>query len=193
MAVTCGFTELRHHAGHEPAGQRGCDVSEGDLNSGPAHGTGIHQRASDLAIVVPPRAAGTAAAASGYTRNPRRQHHTEHHRRPRRQLTHARLEAGRRMCANATTALDPIPRTRGGDHAGHDPTRAHRGAGGPGPPLRAVREAARRPVPGEARSRPPRRFLDAYVAGKLSRAYLAAVVGELVVIDRAVMIPARAA
>jgi hypothetical protein len=37
------------------------------------------------------------------------------------------------------------------------------------------------------------RFLDAYVAGRLSRAYLAAVVGELVVIDRAVMIPARAA
>jgi hypothetical protein len=36
------------------------------------------------------------------------------------------------------------------------------------------------------------RFLDAYVAGKLSRAYLAAVVGELVVIDRAVMIPAVA-
>ena len=34
------------------------------------------------------------------------------------------------------------------------------------------------------------RFLDAYVAGRLSRAYLAAVVGELVVIDRAVMIPA---
>lgn len=34
------------------------------------------------------------------------------------------------------------------------------------------------------------RFLDAYVADKLSRAYLAAVVGELVVIDRAVMIPA---
>jgi hypothetical protein len=31
MAVTCGFTELRHHAGHEPAGQRGCDVSEGEL------------------------------------------------------------------------------------------------------------------------------------------------------------------
>jgi hypothetical protein len=28
------------------------------------------------------------------------------------------------------------------------------------------------------------------VAGKLSRAYLAAMVGELVVIDRAVMIPA---
>jgi hypothetical protein len=36
------------------------------------------------------------------------------------------------------------------------------------------------------------RFLDAYVAGTLSRAYLAAVVGELVVIDRAVMIPAVA-
>jgi hypothetical protein len=36
------------------------------------------------------------------------------------------------------------------------------------------------------------RFLDAYVAGKLSRAYLAAVVGELVVIDRCVMIPAGA-
>jgi len=36
------------------------------------------------------------------------------------------------------------------------------------------------------------RFLDAYVAGKLSRAYLAAVVAELVVIDRAVMIPAVA-
>ena len=36
------------------------------------------------------------------------------------------------------------------------------------------------------------RFLDAYVAGKLSPAYLAAVVGELVVIDRAVMIPAVA-
>jgi hypothetical protein len=33
------------------------------------------------------------------------------------------------------------------------------------------------------------RFLDAYVAGKLSRPYLVAVVGELVVIDRAVMIP----
>jgi hypothetical protein len=31
MAVTCGFTELRHHAGHEPAGQRGCDVSEEGL------------------------------------------------------------------------------------------------------------------------------------------------------------------
>jgi hypothetical protein len=36
------------------------------------------------------------------------------------------------------------------------------------------------------------RCLDAYVAGKLSRPYLAAVVGELVVIDRAVMIPAVA-
>lgn len=36
------------------------------------------------------------------------------------------------------------------------------------------------------------RFLDAYVGGKLSRTYLAAVVGELVVIDRAVMIPAVA-
>ena len=34
------------------------------------------------------------------------------------------------------------------------------------------------------------RFLDAYIAGRLSRAYLAAVVGKLVVIDRAVMIPA---
>jgi hypothetical protein len=36
------------------------------------------------------------------------------------------------------------------------------------------------------------RYLDAYTAGQLSRAYLAAVVGELVVIDRAVMIPAVA-
>jgi hypothetical protein len=36
------------------------------------------------------------------------------------------------------------------------------------------------------------RFLDAYVAAKLSRAYLAAVVGELVAIDRAVMVPAVA-
>jgi hypothetical protein len=36
------------------------------------------------------------------------------------------------------------------------------------------------------------RFLDAYVAGQLTRAYLAAVVGELVVIGRAVMIPAGA-
>jgi hypothetical protein len=35
MAVTCGFTELRHHAGHEPAGQRGCDVSEGGLKRSP--------------------------------------------------------------------------------------------------------------------------------------------------------------
>jgi hypothetical protein len=34
------------------------------------------------------------------------------------------------------------------------------------------------------------RFLDAFAAGKLSRAYLAAVVGKLIVIDRAVMIPA---
>jgi hypothetical protein len=36
------------------------------------------------------------------------------------------------------------------------------------------------------------RYLDAYTAAQLSRAYLAAVVGELVVIDRAVMIPAVA-
>jgi hypothetical protein len=36
------------------------------------------------------------------------------------------------------------------------------------------------------------RFLDAYVAGKLSRAYLAAVAGELVVIDRAALVPAGA-
>jgi hypothetical protein len=36
------------------------------------------------------------------------------------------------------------------------------------------------------------RYLDAYTAGQLSRAYMAAVVGELVVIDRAVMIPAVA-
>ena len=32
------------------------------------------------------------------------------------------------------------------------------------------------------------RYLDAYVAGKLSRAYLRAVVGELVVIDRCVIV-----
>ncbi len=36
------------------------------------------------------------------------------------------------------------------------------------------------------------RYLDAYTADQLSRAYLAAVVGELVVIDRAVMIPVGA-
>ena len=32
------------------------------------------------------------------------------------------------------------------------------------------------------------RYLDAYTAGKLSRAYMAAVVDELVVIDRAVIV-----
>jgi hypothetical protein len=32
------------------------------------------------------------------------------------------------------------------------------------------------------------RYLDAYTAGQLSRAYMAAVVGELVVIDRAVIV-----
>ena len=32
------------------------------------------------------------------------------------------------------------------------------------------------------------RYLDAYTAGQLSRAYMRAVVGELVVIDRAVII-----
>jgi hypothetical protein len=36
------------------------------------------------------------------------------------------------------------------------------------------------------------RYLDAFTAGQLSRAYLRAVVGELVVIDRCVMIPAGA-
>jgi hypothetical protein len=36
------------------------------------------------------------------------------------------------------------------------------------------------------------RYLDAYVEGKLSRAYLRAVVGELVIIDRCVMILAGA-
>jgi hypothetical protein len=34
------------------------------------------------------------------------------------------------------------------------------------------------------------RYLDAYTAGKLSRAYMAVVVGQLVVIDRAAMVPA---
>jgi len=29
MAVTCGFTGLRHHPGHEPAGQRGCECVRG--------------------------------------------------------------------------------------------------------------------------------------------------------------------
>ena len=32
------------------------------------------------------------------------------------------------------------------------------------------------------------RYLDAYTAGELTRAYMAAVVGELVVIDRAVIV-----
>jgi hypothetical protein len=32
------------------------------------------------------------------------------------------------------------------------------------------------------------RYLDAYTAGQLTRAYMAAVVGELVVIDRAVIV-----
>ena len=32
------------------------------------------------------------------------------------------------------------------------------------------------------------RYLDAYTAGQLSRAYMAAVVGELVVIDRCVIV-----
>jgi hypothetical protein len=36
------------------------------------------------------------------------------------------------------------------------------------------------------------RYLDAYTAGELTRAYLRAVVGELVVIDRCVMISAGA-
>jgi hypothetical protein len=36
------------------------------------------------------------------------------------------------------------------------------------------------------------RYLDAYTAGHLSRAYMAAVVGELVVIDRAVIVPGDA-
>jgi hypothetical protein len=36
------------------------------------------------------------------------------------------------------------------------------------------------------------RYLDAYTAGQLSRAYMAAVVGELVVIDRAVIVPGGA-
>jgi len=31
MAVTCGFTGLRHHAGHEPAGQRGCECVRGGI------------------------------------------------------------------------------------------------------------------------------------------------------------------
>jgi hypothetical protein len=33
------------------------------------------------------------------------------------------------------------------------------------------------------------RYLDAYTAGELTRAYLAAVLGELVVIDRCVIVP----
>jgi hypothetical protein len=33
------------------------------------------------------------------------------------------------------------------------------------------------------------RYLDAYTAGQLTRAYMAAVVGELVVIDRAAIVP----
>jgi hypothetical protein len=41
-------------------------------------------------------------------------------------------------------------------------------------------------------SKPPgdhlARYLDAYTAGQLTRAYMAAVVGELVVIDRAVIV-----
>jgi hypothetical protein len=36
------------------------------------------------------------------------------------------------------------------------------------------------------------RYLDAYTAGELTRAYMAAVLGELVVIDRAVVVPGGA-
>jgi hypothetical protein len=36
------------------------------------------------------------------------------------------------------------------------------------------------------------RYLDAYTAGQLSRAYMRVVVGELVVIDRAVIVPGGA-
>jgi hypothetical protein len=98
------------------------------------------------------------------------------------------------MRASAAGALDPIPYHReDGTMTDTIPqpiteaqaARARRCAlcgTPPGQPCRAKPEADHLA-----------RFLDAYVAGKLSRAYLAAVVGELVVIDRAVMIPARAA
>jgi hypothetical protein len=36
------------------------------------------------------------------------------------------------------------------------------------------------------------RYLDAYTAGQLSRAYMRLVVGELVVIDRAIIVPGGA-
>jgi hypothetical protein len=48
------------------------------------------------------------------------------------------------------------------------------------------------PPGGPCQAKPPgdhlARYLDAYTAGQLTRAYMAAVVGELVVIDRAVIV-----
>ena len=85
-------------------------------------------------------------------------------------------------------ALDPIPPTRGQDHADTIP-RA---------PTEAQAARARRcplcetppGVPCQAKPAGDHlaRYLDAYTAGQLSRAYMAAVVGELVVIDRAVIV-----
>jgi len=49
-------------------------------------------------------------------------------------------------------------------------------------------------VPGQAKPTGDHlaRYLDAYTAGQLSRAYMRAVVGELVVIDRAAIVPGGA-
>ena len=88
--------------------------------------------------------------------------------------------------------LDPIPPRRGQDHDRHDSTDDHRGEGGTRTLVPTVPGAARRPMPGQPEADHLARYRDAYVAGKLSRAYLRAVVGELVVIDRCVMILAGA-
>jgi hypothetical protein len=57
----------------------------------------------------------------------------------------------------------------------------HRGGG---PPQRE-RPSAPPPPPGDHLAR----YLDAYTAGQLSRAYMRAVVGELVVIARGQIVP----
>jgi hypothetical protein len=96
------------------------------------------------------------------------------------------------MRANAATALDhPTYREDGmtmTDTIPRAPTEAQAARARPCPLCEAPPGA---PCQAKPEADHLARYLDAYVAGKLSRAYMAAVVGELVVIDRAVMIPAR--
>lgn len=90
------------------------------------------------------------------------------------------------MRANAAAAPYPAPIEEVPDHERNHPTNRHSGAGSARPPVPAVPGMpCQRKSPGDHLAR----YLDAYTASELTRAYMAAVLGELVVLTHGAIVP----